>query len=121
MIKLNLGAVQMDHDQNLLVQSEMLILLDELPADLIERHPVQFLLHLDHIRQKAAQHRLGAVHDLSCAFEEALQPALKTGSGITVADSYLEAIRNAVQCNPISAAGTEAIMANVALRLGGQS
>lgn len=120
MVELKLGTVKMDRDQNLLVQTEMLMLLDELPTDLIERHPVQFLLHLDHIRQKAAQHRLGAVHDLSCAFVEALQPALQTGSGRAVAASYLEAIRNAVDCSPISAAGTEAIMANVALRLGGQ-
>lgn len=110
----------MDHDQNLLVQAEMLALLEGMPSSLVEKHPVQFLMHLDQVRQKAAQHHLTALHDLSCAFESALQQALQSGTGILVADSYLAAMREALKCGPISGAMLEALMANVALRLGGQ-
>lgn len=114
------GAVAMDHDQNLLVQAEMQALLNDLPAELVARHPVQFLMHLDHIRQKATQHHLSALHDLSCALETALQPAIHNGGATTVARFYLEAMRATLDLHEISGAMTEALMANVALRLGGQ-
>ncbi|GAA0475880.1 hypothetical protein GCM10009096_17000 [Parasphingorhabdus litoris] len=110
----------MDHDQNLLVQAEMLTLLEGMPSSLVEKHPVQFLMHLDQIRQKAAQHHLTALHDLSCAFESALQQALQNGKGVLVADSYLAAMQEALTCGPINRSMSEALLANVALRLGGQ-
>ena len=118
--RLETGAFAMDHDQNLFVQAEMQTLLDEMPAELVVRHPVQFLMHLDHVRQKATQHHLTALHDLSCVLEAALQPAIKKGGATTVARFYLEAMRATLDCHPISPAMTEALMANVALRLGGQ-
>jgi hypothetical protein len=114
------GAVAMDHDQNLFVQAEMQALLDNLSAELVARHPVQFLMHLDHVRQKAIQHQLSALHDLSCAFEAALQPVIAKGGAITVVRSYLEAMRATLDCHEIDGSMTEALMANVALRLGGQ-
>jgi len=120
MVILKLGAKAMDHDQNLLVQAEMTSLLEGIPPELVEEHPIQFLLHLDHIRQKAAQHHLDALHDLSCAFESALQQALQNGSGLVTAQSYLDAMRDSLGCGPMDPAMTEALMANVALRLGGQ-
>ncbi|GAB5482521.1 MAG: hypothetical protein Pars92KO_22780 [Parasphingorhabdus sp.] len=110
----------MDHDQNLLVQAEMLALLEGMPSSLVEKHPVQFLMHLDQIRQKAAQHHLTALHDLSCTFESALQQALQSGKGVIVAESYLGAMRDALKCGPLNKAVVETLMANVALRLGGQ-
>ncbi len=110
----------MDHDQNLLVQAEMLALLEGIPASLVEKHPVQFLMHLDQIRQKAAQHHLDALHDLSCALESALQQALQGGSCVIVAKSYLDAMRDALKCGPVDSSVAEKLMANVALRLGGQ-
>lgn len=110
----------MDHDQNLLVQAEMLALLEGMPPSLVEKHPVQFLMHLDQVRQKATQHHLTALHDLSCACESALQQALQNGAGVVVAESYLTAMQEALKCGPISGAMSEALMANVALRLGGQ-
>jgi hypothetical protein len=114
------GAFAMNHDQNLFVQAEMRALLDELPAELVARHPVQFLMHLDHVRQRAKQHHLSALRDLSCALETALQPAIRNGGATTVARFYLEAMRATLDCDEISPAMTEALMANVALRLGGQ-
>lgn len=110
----------MDHDQKLLIHAEMLSLLDNLPASMVERHPVQFLMHLDEIRQKAAQHGLTALHDLSCALEAALQPAFQNGSGLVTARSYLEAMRDALGSEALDPSTTEALLANVALRLGGQ-
>ena len=110
----------MDHDRNLLVQAEMQTLLDDLPVELLVRHPVQFLMHLDNVRQKASQHHLFALHDLSCALETALQPTIHNGGATTVARFYLEAMRVTLDCDEISPAMTEALMANVALRLGGQ-
>lgn len=110
----------MDHDRNLLVQAEMLNLLEGIPASLVEAHPLQFLMHLDQIRQKAAQHHLAALHDLSCAFESALQQAMQNGSGLVTAQAYLESMKDALACNSVSNEMTEALMANVALRLGGQ-
>ncbi len=110
----------MNHDQNLLVHAEMLALLEGIPSSLVEKHPVQFLMHLDQIRQKAAQHQLSALHDLSCAFESALQQALQSGTGVIVADSYLNAMRDALTCGPVDSGVAETLMANVALRLGGQ-
>lgn len=118
--RLETEAFAMNHDQHLFVQAEMQALLDELPADLVVRHPVQFLMHLDHVRQRATQHHLTALHDLSCALETALQPAIKHGGATTVARFYLEAMRATLDCEEISPAMTEALMANVALRLGGQ-
>ena len=114
------GAIAMNHDQNLFVQAEMLNLLDGLSAELAGKHPLQFLLHLDHVRQKATQHRLSALRDLSSALESALQPAIRHGGATTIARSYLEAMRAALDCGEINPAMTEALMANVALRLGGQ-
>ncbi len=77
-------------------------------------------MHLDHVRQKATQYRLFALRDLSCALETALQPAMQNGGAMTIARSYLEAMRAALDCGEINPAMTEALMANVALRLGGQ-
>lgn len=110
----------MNHDQNLFVQAEMQALLNDLPAELVARHPVQFLMHLDHIRQKATQHHLSALHDLSCALEAALQPAIQNGGATTVARFYLEAMHATLDLHEISRPMTEALMASVALRLGGQ-
>ncbi len=110
----------MDHDQKLLIHAEMLSLLENIPASLVERHPVQFLMHLDQVRQKAAQHHLTALHDLSCAFETALQQAFQNGTGLITAKSYLDAMQDALGAGRMEAGMTEALMANVALRLGGQ-
>ncbi|MEH6790978.1 hypothetical protein [Parasphingorhabdus sp.] len=110
----------MNHDQNPFVQAEMLNLLDNLSPELATRHPLQFLIHLDHIRQKAMQHGLLALRDLSCALESALHPAMHNGGGRTIARTYLEAMRATLDCAEINPAMTEALMANVALRLGGQ-
>ena len=110
----------MNHDKILFVQAEMLNLLDDLPAELVDRHPLQFLMHLDHVRQKATQHKLSALRDLSCALETALQPAIRNGGAATIARSYLEAMRTTLECGEMNPAMTEALMANVALRLGGQ-
>lgn len=111
----------MNHDQNLFVQTEMLNLLDDLSAELVDHHPLQFLMHLDHVRQKATQHRLCALRDLSCALESALQPAMQNGGARTVAHSYLEAMRATLEMDEMNPTMTEALMANVALRLGGQA
>lgn len=111
----------MNHDQNLFVQAEMLNLLDDLPAESAVHHPLQFLMHLDHVRQKATQHRLTALRDLSCALESALQPAMQNGGALTIARSYLEAMRATLDIDEMNPAMTEALMADVALRLGGQA
>ncbi|MEP4214883.1 MAG: hypothetical protein ABJL35_05925 [Parasphingorhabdus sp.] len=116
----NNRAKPMDQDRNLLVQAEMMALIEGIPSSLVEEHPVQFLLHLDQIRQKAEQHKLAALHDLSCAFESALQQALQTGSGMVTAKAYLGGMKDALACEPTNREMTEALMANVALRLGGQ-
>tara|TARA_R110001592_G_scaffold219539_4_gene473954 strand:+ start:75 stop:449 length:375 start_codon:yes stop_codon:yes gene_type:complete len=115
------GTVAMNQDQNLFVQAEMLNLLDDLPAELAVHHPLQFLMHLDHVRQKAMHHRLLALRDLSCALESALQPAMQNGGARTIARSYLEAMRATLDIEEMNPAMTEALMANVALRLGGQA
>lgn len=110
----------MNHDQNLFVQTEMRNLLDNLSAELAGQHPLQFLVRLDHVRQRATSHRLTALRDLVCALEGALQPAMQTGGGTTIARTYLEAMHAALDCGELNPAMTEALMANVALRLGGQ-
>ena len=110
----------MDHDQNILIQAEMLNLLDGISASLMDEHPLQFMLHLDQVRLKASQHHLTALHDLVCACESALHKTLETGGGVTVAKTYLSAMREALDCGPLDAQMSEAMMANVALRLGGQ-
>ena len=110
----------MNHDQNLFVQTEMRSLLDNLPAELASEHPLQFLMYLDHIRQRATQYRLSALRDLIFALESTLQPAMLSGGGTVIARNYLEAMRATLDCGQLSPAMTEALMANVALRLGGQ-
>jgi len=62
----------MNHDQNLFVQTEMRSLLDNLPAELASEHPLQFLMHLDHIRQRATQYPLSALRDPIFPLESAL-------------------------------------------------
>lgn len=120
MISPKQGPIAMNHDINLFVQAEMRNLLDNLPAELAGQHPLQFLMHLDHIRQKATEHRLSALRDLSCALESALQPAMRHGGARTIARSYLEAMRASLDCGELDPSMIEALMANVALRLGGQ-
>lgn len=110
----------MDHDQHILIQAEMLNLLDGIHPALMDEHPLQFMLHLDQVRLKASQHHLTALHDLACACESELQKTLETGGGATVAGAYLAAMRESLDCGPIDAQMSEAMMANVALRLGGQ-
>ncbi|WP_417612460.1 hypothetical protein [Parasphingorhabdus sp.] len=109
----------MNHDNILFVQAEMLKLLDALPVEMVTQRPRQFLIHLDEIRQKATQHHLFALRDLACALESTLQSALQNGGATTIARSYLEAMRATLDCEEINPAMTEALMANVALRLGG--
>ena len=110
----------MNHDQRLFIQAEMMTLLEEMPANLVEHHPLQFLMHLDQIRQKAAQHQLSALHNLACACESELQKTIANGGGVIVASAYLDAMRESLDCEEISGQMAEALMANVALRLGGQ-
>ncbi len=110
----------MDHDQSLHIQAEMLNLIDGIPTQLMVEHPLQFILHLDQVRLKASQHRLTAVHDLVCICESELQKTLESGGGATVARAYLAAMREALDCGPMDAQMSEAMMSNVALRLGGQ-
>ena len=45
---------------------------------------------------------------------------MQAGGGTTIARTYLEAMRAALDCEEINPAMTEALMANAALRLGGQ-
>ena len=110
----------MNHDQNLFVQAEMRSLLDHMPAEWASRNPVLFLAHLDHVRQQATQYRLAALRDLSCALESALHPGRHGGGVTTIARLYLEAMRATLDCGEINPAMTEALMASVALRIGGR-
>lgn len=110
----------MNQNQNPFVKAEMRRLLDDLPAEMAVRRPLQFLIYLDHVRQKATEHRLSALRDLSCALESALQPTIQDGGAMTIARSYLDAMHATLDIDTIDPAMTEALMANVALRLGGQ-
>lgn len=110
----------MDRDHKLLIQAEMLNLIDGLTPYLAARHPIEFLMHLDNIRHRALQHHLPVVRDLSCALEANLQPMIEQGGCTTIIHYYVEAMRDALDCQSIDASMAEALLANVALRLGGQ-
>ena len=109
----------MDHDTELLIRSEMLTMIEGVPADLVERHPLQFLMHVDHIRQAALKYKLNALSNLCSACETALHHAMKNGSGTTTARYYLAAMHDALGCKPMDDEQTESLMASVAVRLGG--
>jgi hypothetical protein len=57
---------------------------------------------------------------LACACESELQKTIANGGGVIVASTYLDAMRESLDCEEISGQMAEALMANVALRLGGQ-
>jgi hypothetical protein len=110
--------MQYDPDQMLLIRAELGDLLEALRMTAYEANPLQFLMRLENIRETAACYGLTAVSEIAATFESALQRFGTHGSN-AVTDSFLGIMSDAIGVAHLHPAATEALLASVAIRLGG--
>ncbi len=107
-----------DHDQLMLVRAELGDLVEALRMTAYDANPLQFLMRLENIRETSARHGLTAVSEIAATFEAALQRIDGKG-GQAVIESYLGIISDAIGVAHLHPAASEALLASVAIRLGG--
>jgi hypothetical protein len=110
--------MQYDHDQLLLIRAELGELVEALRMTAYEASPLQFLLRLENIRETSARHGLSAVAEIAATFEAALQRFGATGSSAVV-DSFTAIMSDAIGVAHLHPAASEAMLASIAIRLGG--
>ncbi len=107
-----------DHDQTMLIKAQLGDLLDSLRSTMFDANPVQFLLRLEHLREQAAFHGMGAIAEIASTFERALQSASQRGGVSMVTDNFIAILDDAIGVSHIHPNASEALLASVALRLG---
>ncbi len=107
-----------DSDQLLLIRAELGDLVDALRMTAYDASPLQFLMRLEHIREMAARHGLSAISEIAGTFEAALQ-RFGSGSSGTVIDSFTGILSDAIGIAHLHPAASEAMLASIAIRLGG--
>lgn len=110
--------MQYDHDQLLLIRAELGELVEALRMTTYDANPLQFLIRLENIRETSARHGLTAIAEIAATFEAALQRFGAHGSH-AVTDSFLGIISDAIGVAHLHPAASEALLASVAIRLGG--
>ena len=110
--------MQYDHDQLLLIRAELGELVDALRMTAYDANPLQFLMRLENIRETSARHVLTAISEIAATFEAALQRFGAHGSN-AVTDSFLGIMSDAIGIAHLHPAASEALLASVAIRLGG--
>ncbi|MGL5836998.1 MAG: hypothetical protein ACRCY3_00690 [Sphingorhabdus sp.] len=107
-----------DHNQLLLIRAELSDLVEALQLTAYNANPLQYLLKLENIRATASHYGLSAVAEIIAAFEMALQRFGDSGS-CTIADSFLGILSDALGVAHLHPAASEAMLASIAIRLGG--
>jgi hypothetical protein len=110
--------MQYDHDQLLLIRAELGELVEALRMTAYDANPLQFLMRLENIRETSARHGLTAISEIAATFEAALQRFGAQGSH-AVTDSFLGIMSDAIGVAHLHPAASEALLASVAIRLGG--
>lgn len=110
--------MQYDHDQLLLIRAELGELVEALRMTAYDANPLQFLMRLENIRETSARHGLTAIAEIAATFEAALQRFGAHGSH-AVSDSFLGIMSDAIGVAHLHPAASEALLASVAIRLGG--
>ena len=108
-----------DHDQFLMIRAQLCDLVDALRMTSYDANPVQFLLRLEHIRAVARATGLCAVAEITATFEAALQRAGKGGGCMMMSDSFFGILDDAIGVSHLHPTASEALLASVAIRLGG--
>jgi hypothetical protein len=108
-----------DHDQLLIVRAELHDLCEALRMTAFDANPVQFLLRLEQIRATAAQFGLTAIAEIASTFEMALQRTQGHGRGDMVVEGFSGILDDAIGVAHLHPAASEALLASVAIRLGG--
>jgi hypothetical protein len=111
--------MKQDHDQFLMIRAQLGDLLDTLRMTSYDANPVQFLMRLEHIREVARRTGLGAVAEITATFEAALQRAGSRGGCAMVTDSFFGILDDAIGVAHLHPTASEALLASVAIRLGG--
>lgn len=111
-------GMKYDHDQLLMVRAELGELIEALAMTAYDANPLQFLMRLEQVRETAARHGLTAISEIAATFEAALQRFGAQGSR-AVTDSFLSIMGDAVGIAHLHPAASEALLASVAIRLGG--
>jgi hypothetical protein len=107
-----------DHDQLLMVRTQLFDLSEALRLTDFDANPVQFLMRLEQLRATAAQHGLTAIAEIAATFETALHHIRGHGSGHHVVDSFEAILDDAIGIVHLHPAASEALLASVAIRLG---
>jgi hypothetical protein len=111
-------GMRYDHDQLLLVRAELGEMIEALRLTAYEANPLQFLMRLENIRETSARHGLTAVSEIAATFEAALQRFGGKGSHAVI-ESFLGIMSDAIGIAHLHPTATEALLASVAIRLGG--
>lgn len=110
--------MKFDHDQRLMVRTELFELCDALRLTDFDASPMQFLLRLEQIRATATRHKLTAVAEIAATFESALQRAQGHGRCQAVTDAFGTILLDAIGISHEQPQASEALLASVAIRLG---
>jgi hypothetical protein len=110
--------MQYNHDQLLLIRAELGELVDALRMTAYDANPLQFLMRLENIRETSAYHGLTAVSEIAATFEASLQRFGALGCN-SVTDNFLGILSDAIGVAHLHPAASEALLASVAIRLGG--
>ena len=109
-------GMQYNNDQMLLIRAELGELVEALRLTAYDANPLQFLMRLEHVRETSARHGLTAIAEIAATFEAALQ---RFGNGNAVVDSFIGILSDAIGIAHLHPAASEALLASVAIRLGG--
>lgn len=107
-----------DHDQLLLVRAELSELIETLGMTAFDANPLQFLMRLEQIRETASRHGLSAISEIAATFEAALHRFGGQDSGAVI-DSFVGIMGDAIGVAHLHPAASEAMLASIAIRLGG--
>lgn len=111
----------MDYSQDnmLLVRKELAELLDALRNTAFDASPLQFLLRLEHIRDFAQGRGLTAIAEIAATFEAALQRVGARRQSASIVENFVAILDDAIGVAHVHPKASEALLASVAIRLGG--
>ncbi len=110
-------AMDYDNDRYLLVRAELSDLLEALRLTSFDSNPVQFLMRLDAIRQKAVEHRFAAVAEIAAVYEAAMQRVITSGGSDSVTRNFTGILNDAIGCAQLGPEVAHGLLASIATRL----
>jgi hypothetical protein len=105
-----------DHDQALLIKAQLSDLLDSVSMTDYAANPVQYLLRLEALRERAAAYGFSATAEIAATFEATLQRMGSKAGNQSIFDSFYGILHDAIGVAHLHPAASEALLASIAIR-----